>query len=445
MALSGLDIYKLLPRTNCKDCGFPTCLAFAMKLAMKQTSLDKCTHISDEAKAALESASRPPIQLVTIGTGDQEVKIGNETQLFRHEERFHRPAAVAVRISDVLDEASVAERAEAVGSLRFERVGTQIQVNLVAIDNESGDAAKFAAAATLAAEKSGFDCVLISAQAANLAKAAAALSGKRPLLYISDPGQAEDAAKVAKSQGCPLAIKANGLDALAELTPKITDAGVEEILLDPGARGLKDTVEALTQIRRLSLKGTRELGYPLIAFTASDDPMMQVVEAATFIAKYAGVLVTDAVEKWQMLPILTTRQDIYTDPQKPVAVDPRLYEVGEVASDSPVLVTTNFSLSYYSVEGEVEASRVPGYVLSIDTEGTSVLTAWASDKFNATTITEALKKSGIEEKVSHRKLIIPGLVAVLSGGVEDEAGWGVLIGPKEASGIPSYLKNQWQP
>ena len=198
-------------------------------------------------------------------------------------------------------------------------------------------------------------------------------------------------------------------------------------------------------MRRLSLKAFRALGYPLIAFATDPDSGMQVVEASTYVAKYAGVVVTDVAEKSRMLPILTTRQDIYTDPQKPVAVEPKMNAVGEVGEESPVLVTTNFSLSYYSVEGEVEASRVPAYVLSVDTEGTSVLTAWASDKFNATTITDALKKSGVEEKVSHKKLVIPGLVAVLSGGIEDEAGWSVLIGPKDASGIPSYLKNQWKP
>ena len=442
MALTGLGIYKQLPKTNCKDCGFPTCLAFAMKMAAGQVSLEKCPHVTEEAKAALESASRPPIQLVTIGAGPNEIKIGNETQLYRHEERFHRPAAVAVRVSDTLDEGAIAERAEAVGRLCFERVGTQIKVNLVAVDNESGDAERFEKAARLAAEKSGLACLLISPRAGNLQKAAAALSGQRPLLYISDPGEAEAAAKVAKDNGCPLAVRAEDLDALAELTPKITAAGVEEIVLDPGTRTMKATLEALTRIRRLSLKSFRALGYPTIAFTTTADPTMQAVEASTYVAKYAGVVVTDAVEPWQILPLLTTRQDIYIDPQKPVAVEPKLYTVGEVTGDSPVLVTTNFSLSYYSVEGEVEASRMPAYILSVDTEGTSVLTAWASDKFNAETITRALKNCGLEEKVSHRQLVIPGFVAVLSAGIEDESGWGVEIGPKEASGIPGYLKKQ---
>lgn len=444
MPLTGLEIYKQLPKSNCKDCGFPTCLAFAMKMAAGQVGLEKCPHVTAEAKATLESASRPPIQLVTIGTDSNEIKVGNETQLYRHEERFYREAAVAVRLSDAMDEDAIARRAEAIGRLGFERVGTQIQVNLVAVDNESGDAGRFAKAASLAAEKSGLACLLISAKAANLDTAAEALSGKRPLLYIADPGQAEAAAKVAKEHNCPLAVRVDRLEDFAELTPKLNSAGLEELVLDPGTRGLKPTLEALTLLRRLALKNFRAVGYPAVAFTSTDDPTMQAVEASTYVAKYAGVVVTDASEPWQILPVLTTRQDIYIDPQKPVAVEPRLNAVGEVGADSPVLVTTNFSLSYYSVEGEVEASRVPAYVLSVDTEGTSVLTAWASDKFNAETITQAMKTSGIEEKVSHRQLVIPGLVAVLSAGVEDESGWSVQIGPKEASGIPGYLKKQWQ-
>ncbi len=445
MALTGLEIYKHLPKSNCKECGCPTCLAFAMKLAAKQVALDKCPKVTPEGRAALDSASRPPIQLVVIGAGDREIRVGNETQLYRHEEKFHRPAAVAVRIPDTLAEAELAARAEAIGKLAFERVGTRIRVNLVAVENVSDDAGKFAEAAKLAAEKSGLALALLSCTAAHLAAAAAAVAGARPLLYIGDPAQAEAAAKAAKAAGCPLAVRAEGIEALAALTPKVAAAGVGEIVLDPGARGIKPALEALTQVRRLSLKGFRPLGYPTIAFTADADPMMQAIEASTYIAKYAGVVVTDAVEKWQSLAVLTTRQGIYTDPQKPVAVEPKLYTVGEPGPDAPVLVTTNFSLSYYSVEGEVEASRVPAYILSVDTEGTSVLTAWASDKFNASTITAALKKSGIEAKMKHKKLVIPGFVAVLSGGVEDESGWSVQVGPKEASGIPSFLRNQWKP
>ncbi len=444
MALTGLEIYKQLPKTNCKDCGFPTCLAFAMKMAAGQVPLEKCPHVTAEAKAALESASRPPVQLVEIGTGPGQIKVGNETQLFRHEEKFHRPTAIAVRISDTLDDGALAARAEQIAGLQFERVGQQVRVNLVAVENESGDPGQLEKAVKLAAEKTGLPCLVIAAKASHLERAATALDGARPLLYISDPAQALDAAAVAKANNCPLGVRAENLDALAELTGKIESAGVEQIVVDPGTRGLKATLEALTVIRRLALKNFRPFGYPALAFTASSDPYMQMVEACTYVAKYAAVVVTDAVEKWQLLPVLATRQDIYTDPQKPVAVEPKLYEVGEPDDKAPVLVTTNFSLSYYSVEGEVESSRVPAYILSVDTEGTSVLTAWASDKFNPETITKALKKSGLEQRVSHRKLVIPGLVAVLTGGIEDESGWNVQIGPKEASGIPNFLKTQWQ-
>jgi acetyl-CoA decarbonylase/synthase complex subunit gamma len=442
MALTGIEIYKHLPKTNCKDCGFPTCLAFAMKVAVKQVGLEKCPHITPAGLAALESASRPPIQLVTIGTGDNELKIGNETQLFRHEEKFHRPAGIAVRVSDGWDDSAIAERAKAVGKMVLERVGLRFKVNLIAVDNESGDAARFEKAVKLAAENSGMACVLMSAKADNLRRAAAAISGQRPLLYISDPAQAEAAARVAKDESCPLAIRADGVEALAELTAKVNAAGVEQIVLDPGTRGVKATVETLTKIRRLSLKNFRPLGYPILAATASSDPTMQAAEASTYVAKYAGIVVTDAHEPWQLLPVLTTRQDIYTDPQKPVAVEPKLYSVGAVNTESPLLVTTNFSLSYYSVEGEVEASRVPAYILAVDTEGTSVLTAWASDKFNADTINKAMKKAEVDAKMPHHTLVLPGLVAVLSAGVEDESGWKVQIGPKEASGITGYLKKQ---
>ena len=444
MALTGLEIYKNLPKTNCKDCGFPTCLAFAMKIATKQVALDKCPHITAAGAAALESAARPPIQLVVIGMGDAEIKIGNETQLYRHEEKFHRPTAAAVRISDTADEAAIAARVEAIGKLVFERVGSQIRVNLIAVDNESGDPAKFEKAVRLVAEKSSLACVLTSARADNLRRAAGALSGRRPLLHITDPAQAEAAARVAKDENCPLAIRADSVEALADLTGKVTAVGVEQILLDPGVKSLKHTLEALTQIRRLSLKSFRPLGYPMLAVTISSDPTMQSVEAATYVAKYAGVVISDACQPWQWLPVLTTRQDIYTDPQKPVAVEPKLYQVGQVGPESPLLITTNFSLSYYSVEWEVEASRVPAYIIAVDTEGTSVLTAWASDKFNAATITKAIKKAEIEGKVSHHTLVLPGFVAVLSAGVEDESGWTVEIGPKEAAGLPSYLKKQWK-
>ena len=361
-----------------------------------------------------------------------------------HAQRRSDATAIAVRISDRWDEEAIAARARAIGALAFDRVGVRIKVNLIAVENESGEAARFEKAVKLAAGASGLACLLMASKAENLRRGAAAVCGQRPLLYVSDPAQAEAAARIAKDENCPLAIRADGVEALAELATKIAGLGLEQVVLDPGTRSVKAPLEALTKIRRLPLKSFRALGYPALAVTASPDPTRQAAEASVYIAKYAAIVVTDAYQPWQLLPVLTTRQDIYTDPQKPVAVEPKLYSVGAVSAESPVLVTTNFSLSYYSVEGEVEASRVPAYVLAVDTEGTSVLTAWASDKFNADSISKAMKKADMDSKVSHRKLILPGFVAVLSAGVEDESGWSVEIGPKEASGIPAYLKKQWK-
>ncbi len=441
MALTGLQIFKLLPKKNCKECGVPTCLAFAMKLAQKQASLNQCPYVSEEAKEELAAASQPPVKLVKIG---KELEIGNETVLYRHEETFYHPTGVAVKVKDDMPDAELDEKLDKIAGLTFDRVGRTVSVDLVAVENSSGDAAKFAAVAGKAVAKTKKAAVLISASPEAL-KAAGKTAGDRPLLYISDPSRALDAAAVAKELNCPLAVRAEGLDALAELTPKIREAGVEEIVLDAGTTELRATVEALTSARRLALKNFRPLGYPTIAFVNSDDPHMQVVEASTCVAKYAGVVVMDGAEKWQVLPVLTTRMDIYTDPQTPAQVEAGLHKVGDPDDNSPVLITTNFSLTYYSVEGEVEASRVPSHILVVDTEGTSVLTAWASDKFNAESIAATIKKAELEGAVKHRKVVLPGYVAVLSGGVEDESGWKVAVGPKEASGIPNYLKNQWKP
>ena len=347
--------------------------------------------------------SRPPIQLVVIGSGDAEVKIGNETQLFRHEEKFHRPAAVAVRISDTLDEAAIAQRAAAIGKLAFERIGQQIRVNLVAVENVSGYADTFEKAARLAAEKSGLACVLIVSQGQTISaggwrfgRPTAAVVHLRPR-----PGRGSRAGRQGPRLPAGGPRRRSGRAGRSDAA-KINALGVEQIVLDPGHRGPKPTLEALTKIRRLSLKNFRPLGYPAMAFTTDADPTCRRSRRARYVAKYAGVVVTDAVEPWQMLPVLTTRQDIYTDPQKPVAVEPKLYAVGEVGPESPLLVTTNFSLSYYSVEGEVEASRVPAYILAVDTEG-----HFRADRLGLRQVQCRDDHQGVEEGGNRRQVDAP--------------------------------------
>lgn len=442
MALSGLEIYKLLPKTNCKDCGFPTCLAFAMQIAAKKAALDKCPHVSTDAKSKLESASRPPINLVTIGTGDEKLSIGNETVMFRHEETFHHPAGVGILIDDNAPDEDFDRKLQAIESSRFERVGQKIEVNLIALNNASGDKDKFITALKKISSGSKLNLVLMAGP--DVLKAALAeVKDKKPLIHAATKDNIDAMVSLAKEASVPLAVKGSSLEELAALAEKAASQGLNEVVLDPGDAPLKEKIERLTYIRRMALKKSyRPFGYPSIAFTGSLDPYEEVSEAVSFIAKYAGIVILRSAENWQILPILTARQNIYTDPQKPLQVEPKVYEIGNVTDESPVLVTTNFSLTYYTVESEVESSKVSSYIISVDSEGMSVLTAWAAEKFTVEKIAATLKTSGLEGKVKQKEVVIPGYVAVMSGKLQEASGWVVKVGPREASGIPSFLKGK---
>jgi acetyl-CoA decarbonylase/synthase complex subunit gamma len=414
-----------------------------MKLAQKQARIDECPYVSDESKAALEGASAPPMKLVTIGAGDSKLEIGNETVMFRHEETFYHPPGIAVRVPDDLDAEALAARVAAIGALKFVRVGMDIRANVVVVENASCDAVRFKAAVD-AASKLDLPMVLVAEKAAHIAAALPACAGKKPLIHAARPDNWEEFAKVAKENGCSLAVKAPDLEALAELTGKVKAAGVEDMVLDLTADRLSTTLQTLTVARRLALKkGARDLGYPSIVFAAGGDVFEEVAQAATYVAKYAGIVVTSLTKAEEVLPLLTVRQNVFTDPRKPIQVEPAVYEVGAANPKSPVLITTNFSLTYYTVEGEVEASRVPAYIGVIDTEGTSVLTAFASDKLTAEGVAKLLKSDALKDKVSHKKVIIPGYIAAMSGALQDESGWEVIVGPREASGIPKFLKTMW--
>jgi len=447
MGLTGLEIYRQLPRTNCGDCGVPTCLAFAMKLANKQASLDDCPHVSDEAKEALGAASAPPIRLVTIGTGENKLEIGNETVMFRHEETFHHPTGIAIEVDASASDDELTAKIAEISKLQFERVGQEIGVNLIAVrDTDSGGAAKYAEAVSKISSASELPLVLISSDPAAIEEALKVCADGKPLIYAATPDNYEAMVGLAKAKSCPLAIAADGLEELASLTDKVKALGVEDLVVDSKAKDIVSIIADLTHIRRLALrKAFRPLGYPAMAFTTSDDLLSEASEACSYVAKYAGIVVMKNTAPSVILPVLTMRQNIYTDPQKPIQMEAKVYAVGNVTDKSPVLITTNFSLTYFSVEGEVEASRVPAYILSIDTEGQSVLTAYAAEKLTAEGTATAMKKYGLDELVSHRKAIIPGFVAVMSGALAEESGWEILVGPREASGIPTYLKTVWKP
>jgi acetyl-CoA decarbonylase/synthase, CODH/ACS complex subunit gamma len=441
MGLTGLEIYKQLPKTNCKECGSPTCLAFAMALASGKASLDACPYVSDEAKEALDSASAPPIKLVKIGAGDYVVELGEETEIFRHDKRFFHPTGVAVLISDTEDVAAKAEKFEA---LEFHRVGLDFVTDLVAVKCDSGDAGKFKTAVETIAGKTKKAMILIAEDPGIMEAGLEVVADRKPLIYAATAANYEKMVALAKANSCPLAVKGEGLDATAELVEKIVALEYKELVLDSGARETSKVLADLTQFRRLAVrKKFRPFGYPTIAFTAKDNPGEEVVQAGVYMSKYADVVVLKAIEKQQLLPLLSWRQNLYTDPQKPVAVEAKVYAVGEATDESPVYVTTNFSLTYFIVEGEVESTRIPSRILSVDTGGVSVLTAYADNKFSAETITEAIKKSGLENMVKHRKLVLPGHVAVLKGALEEESGWEVIVGPREASGIIKFAKESF--
>jgi len=442
MALTGLDIYKLLPKTNCKECGFATCLAFAMALAQKKVSLDKCPHVTAQAKSALESASQPPIKLVTIGTGERKLEIGNETVMYRHEQKFHHPCGIGVLVEDMATDTEAAEKISKINGLSFERVGQVISVNLICLKNTSGNKDAYV---KLVNKVIGSTTLNIALQTGNPDVLEAALKiskDRRPLIVWDGTGSIDAFIRSAKEYKTPLAVTCGDLDEAAAITDKVKQGGVDEIVISLKGKTQPQLIQDLTFIRRSALKKNfRPLGYPLMAFTGSSTPNTEMAEAISYIAKYAGLVIVKNTAKEFILPLLVARQDIYSDPQKPVQVEPKVYEIGKVDKTSPVLITTNFSITYFTVAGEVESSKVPTYIICCDSEGMSVLTAWAAEKFTAEKIDETVRKLGIEKLVAHKKLVIPGYVSVMSGKLEEITGWKIAVGPREASGIPNYLRS----
>ncbi len=448
MPLTGIEIYKLLPQTNCKECGDPTCLAFAMKLAAGKAELALCPYLSEEAKAKLEEASAPLIRVVTIGVGDRAVKIGGETVMFRHEKRFENPPGFAVLISDTMDEAEIDGRLARFSQLQYERVGVTLRPELVAVRNDSGEAGKFEAVVSKVTQKSDASIILMSSNPDILAAGLKACADRKPLLYAATKENVARLADLAKGSSCPVVTRASSLEELAQLTTELTEAGVKDVVLDPGSRTLRRAFEDQIFIRRAALvKKFRPLGFPTIVFPneMTDDPMKEAVIASIFVAKYGGIIVLSDFCGESLFPLLVERMNVYTDPQRPLATTEGIYKIGDVDENSPVLITTNFSLTYFIVSGEIEASRIPSYLLVKDTEGLSVMTAWAAGKFVADAIAPFVKKSGIADQVKHHKLVIPGYAAAESSGLEDELpGWEILVGPREGSHIPAYLKG-WKP
>jgi acetyl-CoA decarbonylase/synthase complex subunit gamma len=437
MALTGLQIFKLLPKTNCGECGIPTCMAFAMKLAAKNAELSACPYASDEAKKTIGAASKPPIRLVKIGPPGREVTVGHETVMFRHEKTFVNPTAIAIAFAD---NEPISESCHTIAEMReycLERVGEKLRLDLVLVDNFSEEVAPFAALVKSVAGATGMGIVLRSTNTEALEAGLRILEGQRPLIHAATPANADEMAALALKYKAPLVARAATLDELAALTTRLA-------VLDIPADNPAATLQHNTIIRAAALKNSFEpLGYPILNFATGLDAASIVADACTSMCKYASILVLDRMQLETLLPLMMLRQNLFTDPQKPIQVEPKVYPIGEPGPDSPVLATTNFSLTYFLVSGEVENSGVPAHLLIIESEGMSVLTAWAAGKFSGAKVAAALKASGLEGQLTRRRLVLPGYVAQISGEVEDGLpGWEVLVGPGECTDLGPFLKRQ---
>ena len=430
---TAIEFFKLLPKTNCKDCGQPTCLAFAMLLANQKAKMDDCPHMSQSSKDAINETSAPAVRTIIVGKG-KEVRMGGETILYRHERRFVNPIAYAMTVSDGCD---VAKRIEEIKKLTFERVGAVFDIDMISIRCDSGDADTFSKA--VGSAMSLWDRPFILECSENvLEKVIGAAAPRRPLIYCATQENIERMAKAAKENGCPLVLKDSDLEKLADLAERAKEMGVEDIVLDAGAANLKECIEKHTIIRRSAIKKKfKQFGYPLADRVGSGEYAVAIASMSTM--KYGSLVIFDDLKNYEALPLFTLRQNIYTDPQVPIQVKPELYPVGDPNEHSPIFFTTNFSLTYFTVRADIERSKIPVWLQIVDTEGLSVLTAYSAGKFSAEHVFETMSKSGVLTR-SDGIVVIPGLVARMSAKLNDLLQRRTVIGTTESRDIPKFLR-----
>jgi acetyl-CoA decarbonylase/synthase complex subunit gamma len=446
MALTGIQIFKLLPKTNCKECGVPTCLAFAMNLASGKGELDSCPYVSAEAREQLAEASAPPIRPVVIGKGVRKLTVGGELVLSRHEKTFYNKTGLAALVGSDIPPVDLEAKLKVWNAFQFERVGLNLRPELVALKDVGGDAAAFAAKAKTIAETSEFNLILMTEDPEVMKAGVEACKFKRPLMYAATAANVDAFGALAKENDLPLAVKADSVEALIPLSDKLTGMGLKDLVFDPGSREIKQSFTDQVAIRRAALKNAnRSVGFPTITFPCemASNLDVETMLGALYIGKYAGIVVFSDFKSESLFPLLLERLNIFTDPQRPMTVTEGIYEIGNPDENSPVLVTTNFALTYFIVSGEIEGSRVPSWLLIKDSEGLSVMTAWAAGKFAGDDVGTFVKKSGIADKVKHQKIIIPGYAAAIAGDMEEELpGWKITVGPREAAHIPGFLKGK---
>ena len=438
MALKGLDIFKLTPKTNCKDCGNPTCMAFSMKVAQGAIALDKCPHMSDDAKAELGDATAPPMKKITLGA-DGSLTLGGETVLFRHDKTFVSKNLYAVSVcADCYD-----EKLPEILKIDYDRLGERMYVELLNVEY-GGDKDAYA---DVVKKAMGSGCTLIL-DCGDPGAARAALeicAASKPLLNGADPQNYEAMNALAAEFGVALGVKGADIDELYDTTAALEKLGNKNLVLDVGCVSIKDAFSGAVQIRRAALKGNnRTFGYPSLVNVgklAPGDEYLQTALASVFTLKYGSIIVMEKMSYAQALPLYGLRQNIYTDPQKPMKVEPGIYPINGADENAICCTTVDFALTYFVVSGELERSGVPLNLLISDAGGYSVLTAWAAGKLSASSIAKFFKDFEIEDKLKSRTLVIPGKVAVLKGEIEERLpGWTIIVAPNEAVELVKFLR-----
>lgn len=443
MGLTGIQILGKLPKKNCKECGFPTCMAFAMKVAAGQAEITACPYVDPKVVEEIAEATAPPIRTVKIGGGEFTYPLGGETVLFRHEKRFENPPPLGTYIKTSMGDSEIERRLNLYKKLSWDRVGITLRPEVLMIEGD-GDLARFENLVKRVREDLPHVALILSGEFSALEKGVSICGDFKPLIYGANSKNFEEITRLCEETKTPFVISAESLDELSELSERAIKKGLKDFVLDPGSKSLRELFEDLVIIRRSAIKKRyKPFGFPVIVFPYryTEDYLLETGIAGIFVAKYASLMILSDLRAEALFNLLVERMNIFTDPQKPLVVEEGIYPVNGPDEYSPVIITCNFALTYFIVNGEVEGSRVPTWLLIKNTDGLSVLTAWAAGKFGADTIAEFVKKCGIEEKVKHRKLAIPGYVAGIKGELEEELpGWEIIVGPREASGLPAFLK-----